>query len=94
MQGDGLSSEHWALEAKTQGLKKIDHVVLNTANTGLFAVQGRIDDPAHHRLYVDKAQAVAQPIEASTQQINRETQQQLQQQSLQPQQTRAPSMAM
>lgn len=61
-----------AFEAKVSGLKHIDHVVLNTTGTGLFAVQGRMDDPGHHRIYIDKAQAAAQSVEQSTQQMVQE----------------------
>lgn len=61
-------------EAKVSGLKQIDHVVLSTNGTGLFAVQGRMDDPAHHRIYTDKAQAASQPVEQSTLQIAQEIQ--------------------
>ena len=39
-------------------------------------MQGDLDDPAHSRLYVDKAQAAAQPLERSTVQLQQETQRQ------------------
>ncbi|MEJ7747467.1 MAG: peptidoglycan-binding domain-containing protein, partial [Luteimonas sp.] len=61
-------------EATVSGMKQIDHVVLSTNGTGLFAVQGRMDDPAHHRIYTDKTQAAGQPIEQSTLQIAQEAQ--------------------
>ncbi|MCY7306519.1 MAG: peptidoglycan-binding protein [Rhodoferax sp.] len=78
-------------EAKVSGLKQIDHVVLSTNGTGLFAVQGRMDDPTHHRIYLDKAQAASQPIAQSTQQLEQETQrQQTQYQQQAPSQVQAP----
>ena len=65
-----------AFEARVSGLQRIDHVVPNRDGTGLFVVQGAMNDPAHHRIYVDKAQAAHQSIERSTQQIEQERQQQ------------------
>ncbi len=61
-------------EAKVSGLEQIDHVVLSANGRGLFAVQGRIDDPAHHRIYADKAQAAARPVEQSTLQLAQDAQ--------------------
>ena len=59
-------------EAKVTGLTKIDNVALSTSGSGLFAVQGAMNDPAHQRIYVDKAQAAAQSIEKSTQQVQQD----------------------
>lgn len=59
-------------EAKVSGISRIDNVALSTNGNGLFAVQGGMNDPAHHRIYVDKAQAAAQPVEKSTQQLQQE----------------------
>jgi peptidoglycan hydrolase-like protein with peptidoglycan-binding domain len=61
-------------EAKVSGLTKIDNVALSTNGSGLFAVQGAMNDPAHQRVYVDKAQAAAQPVEKSTQQMQQDMQ--------------------
>ena len=66
-------------EAKACGLKQIDHIVLSSNGTGLFAMQGAPNDPAHHRVHLDKAQAAAEPIEKSTVQVQQETQPQTQQ---------------
>ena len=77
-------------EARASGLKQIDHVVLSSNSTGLFAVQGSMGDPAHHRIHVDKAQAAAQPLEQSTTQLHQETQGQSQ---LQKQEREQRSMA-
>lgn len=65
-----------AFEARVSGLGRIDHVVANRDGSGLFAIQGRMDDPTHHRIYVDMTQAATQPLERSTQQIDQEPQQQ------------------
>lgn len=62
-------------EAKVSGMKQIDHVVLSKNGEGLFAVQGAINDPAHHRIHIDKTQAATQPIEKSSVQLQQETQQ-------------------
>jgi len=63
-----------AFEAKVTGLTKIDNVALSTNGSGLFALQGAMNDPAHQRVFVDKVQAAAQPIEKSTQQIQQDVQ--------------------
>ncbi|RZA30905.1 MAG: hypothetical protein EOP92_33975, partial [Lysobacteraceae bacterium] len=60
-------------EAKASGLTRIDSVVPSTNGTGLFAVQGRMDDPSHSRVHLDKAQAAQQPIEKSTVQVQQDT---------------------
>ncbi|UHQ21634.1 peptidoglycan-binding protein [Lysobacter sp. 5GHs7-4] len=62
-------------EAKVGGLNRIDHVALSTNGTGLFAVQGGLTDPGHHRAHVDKQQAAAQPLEQSTFQLQQDAQQ-------------------
>lgn len=61
-----------AFEAKISGLKQIDNVVLSANGSGLFAVQGAVNDPAHHRIHLDKNQAAIEPIEKSTVQIQQE----------------------
>ncbi len=53
-------------EARVSGLPQIDHVVLSQRGDGLFAVQGALVDPAHLRIYADRAQAAGQPVERST----------------------------
>ncbi len=70
-----------AFEAKVSGLSQIDHVALGSNGQGLFAVQGRLDDPAHHRVYTDREAAVQQPVERSSQQWQQDAQQQQAQQS-------------
>ena len=62
-------------EAKVGGLNRIDHVALSTNGTGLFAVQGNLNDPGHHRAHVNKQQAGEQPLEQSTFQLQQDTQQ-------------------
>lgn len=54
-------------------MTRIDHVLQSTNGTGLFAVQGALNDPAHHRIHLDKQQAAAEPIEKSTVQVRQET---------------------
>jgi peptidoglycan hydrolase-like protein with peptidoglycan-binding domain len=68
-----------AFEAKVSGLSQIDNVVLSRDGSGLFAVQGAMNDPAHQRVYVDKQQAASQPVERTTAQIDQETKDQSQQ---------------
>lgn len=63
-------------EAKASGLTRIDHALPNTNGSGVFLVQGEPGDPANRRVYMDKAQAAAEPIEKSTAQVQQETQNQ------------------
>jgi putative chitinase len=70
-----------AFEAKVSGLSRIDHVALGTNGQGLFAVQGRLDDPGHHRIYADREAAAQQPVERSSQQWQQDAQQQQSQQA-------------
>ncbi len=60
-------------EAKASGLTRIDHIMQSRNGTGLFAVQGAPNDPTHLRIHLDKSQAVAEPIEKSTVQLQQET---------------------
>ena len=57
--------------AHAAGLHRIDHVVLGTDAVRLFAVEGRLDDPAHRRVHVDRVQAVAQTIEQGSRAMER-----------------------
>ena len=59
-------------EAKASGLARIDHVLQSTNGTGLFAVQGALNDPAHRRIHLGMMQAAAEPIEKSTVQVRQE----------------------
>lgn len=63
-------------EAKASGLTRVDHALPNTNGSGVFLVQGEPGDPANRRVYMDKAQAAAEPIEKSTAQVQQETQNQ------------------
>jgi hypothetical protein len=59
------------LAARQQGLTRVDHVVLSEARGVLpagqhvFAVQGRLDDPASRRAHVATQQALATPTQES-----------------------------
>jgi len=52
-----------AVAADAAGMRCIDHVVLGSDGVNLFAVQGRLDDPAHRRVHVELAHAMAHPAE-------------------------------
>ncbi|MBB3825992.1 XVIPCD domain-containing protein [Xanthomonas arboricola] len=69
-------------EAKVSGMQRIDHVVPNKSGDGFFAVQGEMTDPAMQRVFVDRTQAQAQPLEHSSRQVAEESQRQVQQQAL------------
>ena len=54
--------------AHQAGLHRIDHVVVG-ANGVLFAAEGPLDGASRRIAGIDKAQAAAQPLEASSQQV-------------------------
>ena len=56
-------------EARVAGLTRIDAVTPNVSGTGVFAVQGRPDDPAAPRIYVDRSQVQGQTVEQSSQML-------------------------
>ena len=61
-------------------LEHVDHVVMGLGGRHAFAVQGRLDDPAHRRVHVDIATAIQTPVERSDARLdvaNREIAQQL-----------------
>ena len=78
-------------EAAVGGMNRIDHVVQNVNGSGVFAVQGGLNDPAHHRVFANTQQAVSQSVEQSSQRLAQDapaqqaTQQQSQQQNQQQQ---------
>ncbi|SDX59037.1 XVIPCD domain-containing protein [Lysobacter enzymogenes] len=78
-------------EAAVGGMNRIDHVVQNVNGSGVFAVQGGLNDPAHHRVFANTQQALSQSVEQSSQRLAQDapaqqaTQQQSQQQNQQQQ---------
>lgn len=56
-------------EARVSGMNRIDHVVQNVNGSGVFAVQGALNDPAHLRVFADKQQAMSQSVEQSSQRL-------------------------
>lgn len=68
LRSDQLSG-HLAVAAKEQGMRGIDHVVMSGDAKVTFAVQGRLDDPAHQRASVDTTQGLNTPLAQSTQQM-------------------------
>ncbi|UNP27431.1 XVIPCD domain-containing protein [Lysobacter gummosus] len=85
-------------EARVSGMKQIDHVVPNVNGTGVFAVQGALNDPAHHRVFADKQQAMSQTVEQSSQRLAQDApalaQQQAEQHTQQQQQQQQQRMTM
>ncbi|WP_372392964.1 XVIPCD domain-containing protein [Xanthomonas sp. NCPPB 3582] len=65
-----------AFEAKVGGLQRIDAVMQSKDGTGLFAVQGQPSDPAHQRIYTDKASAAERPLEQSSNAVRQDAQSQ------------------
>lgn len=80
-------------EARVSGLNKIDHVVPSANGTGLFAVQGELNDPGNHRVHVDGRQARQQTVEQSSQQLQQDVLQQAPQTQEARQQQPKPMMA-
>jgi hypothetical protein len=56
-------------------LTRVDHVVLGTNSKNIFAVEGRLDDPAHRRSAVNVEQAMRTPVEQSDQKLEAANQQ-------------------
>lgn len=56
-------------EARVSGMKEINHVVQNVNGTGVFAVQGGLDDPAHRRVFANTQEAKSQTVEQSSQRL-------------------------
>ncbi|WDS36362.1 XVIPCD domain-containing protein [Pseudoxanthomonas sp.] len=84
-----------AAHAGADGLSRIDHLVPDGRGNGVFAVQGRLDDPAHHRSHVDANQAAQVPADQSAQQLRAQSQTlAVQQQDQEQQQRQAPRAAM
>lgn len=55
-----------SISAHVAGLREVDHVVLGTNGVNLFAVQGKMDDPAHRRVHVEHGPAMAQSLSTHT----------------------------
>ncbi|WP_372184717.1 XVIPCD domain-containing protein [Xanthomonas axonopodis] len=77
---------HMTFEAKVSGMQRIDMVAQSKDGNGLFAVQGQPTDPAHQRIYTDKATAAERPLEQSSNAVRQEAQTQTQAQDQQEQQ--------
>ncbi|MBV6869593.1 XVIPCD domain-containing protein [Xanthomonas euvesicatoria] len=69
---------HMTFEAKVGGMQRIDMVAQSKDGNGLFAVKGQPTDPAHQRIYTDKATAAERPLEQSSNAVRQEAQTQTQ----------------
>src|SRR3546814_17125423 len=49
-------------------LSRVDHVVMGTTGN-VFAVAGRLDDPAHKRAFVSVEEAIRTPVEQSDEKL-------------------------
>lgn len=65
-----------AVEARTGGLRSADHVVLSKDGSRAFVIEGELDSPGRRMSYVDTAQAAAQSMERSSQQLAQLTREQ------------------
>jgi hypothetical protein len=64
--------------ALQSGLSRVDHVVLSQHRSGevgqnVFAVEGRLDDPAHRRAHVNTQEAISTPLTDATRQLEAAT---------------------
>jgi hypothetical protein len=83
-----------AAQAGADGMSRIDHLVPD-ARGGVFAVQGRMDDPAHQRSHVDATRAAQIPAQHSVEQLRDQSRAvATQQQDVELQQRQAPRQAM
>ncbi|SEM10672.1 Peptidoglycan-binding (PGRP) domain of peptidoglycan hydrolases-containing protein [Pseudoxanthomonas sp. GM95] len=78
-------------ESKVSGMPQVDAIVARPDGAGVFAVHGQLGDPAAQRVYVDRAQATGQSVEASSQQLG-DFNRQFAQEQAQPAQTQAQGM--
>ncbi|ATS62387.1 peptidoglycan-binding protein [Xanthomonas citri pv. fuscans] len=69
---------HMTFEAKVSGMQRIGMVAQSKDGNGLFAVQGQPTDPAHQRIYTEKATAAERPLEQSSNAVRQEAQTQTQ----------------
>ena len=56
-------------QCRQAGLRRVDHVVMGTDGTNVFAVEGQLKDPAHLRAHVATAQAIRTPVEQSDERL-------------------------
>jgi hypothetical protein len=56
--------------ARRAGLERVDHVVLGRNGENLFAVQGRLEDPAHSRHAIARIELAAAPTDDSLRQLD------------------------
>lgn len=57
------------VQCREAGLRRVDHVVMGTNGTNLFAVEGQLNDPAHLRTHVATGQAIRTPLEQSDERL-------------------------
>jgi len=76
------------------GGSRIDAVLMSNDAERTFAVQGRVDDPAHLRVAVDTVPAMNTPLEESSRALQAAASQQAEQRSLQLAETQAASRGM
>lgn len=56
-------------QCRHAGLRRVDHVVMGTDGTNVFAVEGQLKDPAHLRTHVATEQAIRTPVEQSDERL-------------------------
>ena len=56
-------------QCRQAGLRRVDHVVMGTNGTNVFAVEGQLEDPAHLRTHVATGQAIHTPVAESDERL-------------------------
>lgn len=76
-------------EARVSGMNRIDAIVTSADGNRIFAVQGSPQDPSHQRVVADKAQAVGQSVEQTSQALAQDVPEKAQREEKQQSQSRA-----
>lgn len=76
-------------EARVTGMNRIDAIVTSADGNRIFAVQGNPQDPGHQRVVADKAQAVGQSVEQTSQALAQDVPEKAQREEKQQSQARA-----
>jgi len=71
-------------QSRAEGMTRLDHIALSDDATRAYVIQGDVNSPFKQYASVDVAQAVAQPLEQSSQAWTQANQQQQQQQMAAP----------
>ena len=83
-----------AAQMHAAGGKRIDHVLMSNDASNTFAVQGKIDDPAHLRVTVGTMLAMNTPLDQSSRKVEEQASSQRQEQERSQEQVQSNSRTM